>query len=75
LLQAKTSRAKIIGLAIAGQEMISAIKQASEFSIVQDGQRLAGLLVFITDVHSLGLERAQGILSSLREPGYAIPMP
>ena len=62
LLQAKTSRAKIIGLAIAGQEMISAIKQASEFSIVQDGQRLAGLLVFITDVHSLGLERAQGLL-------------
>jgi branched-chain amino acid transport system substrate-binding protein len=62
LLQAKTSRAKIIGLAIAGQEMISAIKQASEFSIVQDGQRLAGLLVFITDVHSLGLEIAQGLL-------------
>ena len=42
--------------------MISAIKQASEFSIVQDGQRLAGLLVFITDVHSLGLETAQGLL-------------
>jgi branched-chain amino acid transport system substrate-binding protein len=62
LLQAKTSAAKVVGLAISGQEMISAIKQASEFSIVQDGQRLAGLLVFITDVHSLGLERAQGLL-------------
>ena len=62
LLQAKTSAAKVVGLAISGQEMISAIKQASEFSIVQDGQRLAGLLVFISDVHSLGLERAQGLL-------------
>ncbi len=62
LLQAKTSAAKVVGLAISGQEMISAIKQASEFSIVQDGQRLAGLLVFITDVHSLGLETAQGLL-------------
>jgi branched-chain amino acid transport system substrate-binding protein len=61
LLQAKTSAAKVVGLAISGQEMISAIKQASEFSIVQDGQRLAGLLVFITDVHSLGLETAQGL--------------
>jgi branched-chain amino acid transport system substrate-binding protein len=61
LLQAKTSAAKVVGLAIAGQEMISAIKQASEFSIVQDGQRLAGLLVFISDVHSLGLKTAQGL--------------
>jgi branched-chain amino acid transport system substrate-binding protein len=62
LLQAKTSRAKIIGLAISGQDMINAIKQASEFSIVQDGQRLAGLLIFISDVYSLGLETAQGLL-------------
>jgi branched-chain amino acid transport system substrate-binding protein len=61
LLQAKTSAAKVVGLAIAGQELISAIKQASEFSIVQDGQRLAGLLVFISDVHSLGLKTAQGL--------------
>jgi branched-chain amino acid transport system substrate-binding protein len=61
LLQAKTSAAKVVGLAIAGQEIISAIKQASEFSIVQDGQRLAGLLVSISDVHSLGLETAQGL--------------
>jgi branched-chain amino acid transport system substrate-binding protein len=62
LLQAKTSRAKVVGLAIAGQDMINAIKEASQFSIVQDGQRLVGLLVDITGVHSLGLEAAQGLL-------------
>jgi branched-chain amino acid transport system substrate-binding protein len=62
LLQAKTSRAKIVGLATSGQDMINAIKQASEFSLVQDGQRLAGLLMFISDVHSLGLRAAQGLL-------------
>jgi branched-chain amino acid transport system substrate-binding protein len=62
LLQAKTSRAKIVGLATSGRDMISAIKQASEFSLTEDGQRLAGLLVFISDVHSLGLETAQGLL-------------
>jgi branched-chain amino acid transport system substrate-binding protein len=61
LLQAKTSAAKVVGLAIGGQEVISAIKQASEFSIVQDGQRLAALLIFITEIHSLGLETAQGL--------------
>ena len=62
LLQAKTSAAKVVGLAVSGQDMINAIKQASEFSIVQGGQRLVGLLVFISDVHSLGLEAAQGLL-------------
>ncbi len=62
LLLAKTSRARVIGLAIAGKEAIGAIKEASAFSIVQDGQRLAGLLVFITDVDSLGLDTAQGLL-------------
>jgi branched-chain amino acid transport system substrate-binding protein len=62
LLQAKTSRAKIVGLATSGRDMINAIEQASEFSLVQDGQRLAGLLIFISDVHSLGLETAQGLL-------------
>ena len=61
LLQAKTSRAKVVGLAIAGQDMINAIREASEFSVVQDGQRLVGLLVFISDLHSLGLEIAQGL--------------
>jgi branched-chain amino acid transport system substrate-binding protein len=62
LLQAKTSRAKIVGLAISGRDMINAIEQASEFSLVQDGQRLAGLLIFIPDVHNLGLEIAQGLV-------------
>ena len=61
LLQAKTSRAKVVGLAIAGQDMINAIREASEFSVVQDGQRLVGLLVSIADVHSLGLKIAQGL--------------
>jgi branched-chain amino acid transport system substrate-binding protein len=61
LLQAKTSRAKVVGLAIAGQDMINAIREASAFSIVQDGQRLVGLIVSIADVQSLGLDIAQGL--------------
>lgn len=62
LLQAQGSGAQIIGLANAGADTINAIKQAKEFGITQGGQSLAGLLVFITDVHSLGLETAQGML-------------
>ena len=62
LLQAQASGAKIIGLANAGSDMMNAIKQSGEFGIVDGGQNLAGLLVFITDVHSLGLEAAQGLL-------------
>lgn len=61
LLQAQASGAKIIGLANAGNDTINAIKQAKEFGITQGGQSLAGLLVFITDVNSLGLETAQGM--------------
>ena len=61
LLQAQASKAKIIGLANAGGDTINSIKQAAEFGIVQGGQKLAGLLVFITDVHSLGLQTAQGL--------------
>jgi branched-chain amino acid transport system substrate-binding protein len=61
LLQAQASKAKIIGLANAGGDTINSIKQAAEFGIVQGGQKLAGLLVFITDVHSLGLKTAQGL--------------
>src|SRR5256886_12665392 len=60
LLQAQTSKAKIIGLANAGADTTNAIKQAAEFGIVAGGQNLAGPLVFITHVHSLGLETAQG---------------
>jgi branched-chain amino acid transport system substrate-binding protein len=62
LLQAQASKAKIIGLANAGGDTINAIKQAAEFGIVAGGQRLAGLLVFITDVHSLGLKTANGLV-------------
>jgi branched-chain amino acid transport system substrate-binding protein len=61
LLQAQSSKAKVIGLANAGGDTINAIKQASEFGIVKGGQRLVGLLTFITDIHSLGLQVAQGL--------------
>jgi branched-chain amino acid transport system substrate-binding protein len=62
LLQAQASKAKIIGLANAGGDTINSIKQAAEFGITKSGQNLAGLLVFVTDVHSLGLETAQGLI-------------
>jgi branched-chain amino acid transport system substrate-binding protein len=62
LLQAQASKAKIIGLANAGGDTINSIKQAAEFGIVAGGQNLAGLLVFITDVHGLGLQTAQGLI-------------
>ena len=61
LLQAQASKAQVIGLANAGGDTINSIKQAAEFGIVKGGQKLAGLLVFITDVHSLGLQTAQGL--------------
>jgi branched-chain amino acid transport system substrate-binding protein len=62
LLQAQNSKAKIIGLANAGGDTTNSIKQASEFGIVKGGQNLAGLLVFLTDVHALGLPIAQGLI-------------
>jgi branched-chain amino acid transport system substrate-binding protein len=62
LLQAQASKAKIIGLANAGADTINAIKQASEFGIVAGGQNLAALLAFISDVHALGLQTAQGLI-------------
>jgi branched-chain amino acid transport system substrate-binding protein len=62
LLQAQASKAKIIGLANAGSDTINSIKQASEFGIVSGGQNLAALLAFITDVHALGLQTAQGLI-------------
>jgi branched-chain amino acid transport system substrate-binding protein len=61
LLQAQASKAKIIGLANAGADTTNAIKQAAEFGITQSGQKLAALLLFITDVHSLGLNVAKGL--------------
>jgi branched-chain amino acid transport system substrate-binding protein len=62
LLQAQSSGAKVIGLANAGGDFTNTMKQAAEFGVVQGGQSLAGLLVFITDVHSLGLQVAQGLV-------------
>jgi branched-chain amino acid transport system substrate-binding protein len=64
LLQAQASKAQVIGLANAGGDTINSIKAASEFGIVKGGQKLAGLLVFLTDIHSLGLQTAQGLLLS-----------
>ena len=61
LLQAQSSKAKVIGLANAGGDTTNAIKQAAEFGIVAGGQKLAALLLFINDVHSLGLRTAQGL--------------
>lgn len=62
LLQAQSSKAKVVGLANAGADTQNSIKQAAEFGIVRGGQKMAGLLVFINDVNSLGLEVAQGML-------------
>ena len=62
LLQAQASKAKVIGLANAGGDTTNSIKQGSEFGIVKGGQNFAGLLVFLTDVHALGLEKAQGLI-------------
>jgi branched-chain amino acid transport system substrate-binding protein len=62
LLQAQASKAKIIGLANAGGDTINSIKQGAEFGITAGGQKFAGLLVFITDVNSLGLKTAQGLV-------------
>jgi branched-chain amino acid transport system substrate-binding protein len=62
LLQAQSSKAQIIGLANAGGDTINSIKQAAEFGIVGKGQNLAGMLVFISDIHALGLDKAQGLI-------------
>lgn len=61
LLQAQASKAKIVGLANAGGDTTNSVKQAAEFGIVAGGQKLAALLMFITDVNSLGLPVAQGL--------------
>jgi branched-chain amino acid transport system substrate-binding protein len=62
LLQARGSKAKVIGLANAGNDTVNAIKQAKEFGVTQGGQKLAALLMFITDVHAIGLADAQGLV-------------
>ena len=62
LLQAQSSKAKIVGLANAGLDTTNSIKQAAEFGIVKGGQKLAGLLLTLSEVHGLGLEAAQGLV-------------
>jgi branched-chain amino acid transport system substrate-binding protein len=62
LLQAQDSKAKIVGLANAGLDTSNSIKQAAEFGIVKGGQKLAGLLMTLAEVHGLGLEAAQGLI-------------
>jgi branched-chain amino acid transport system substrate-binding protein len=62
LLQAQASKAKIVGLANAGGDTTNSIKQGAEFGIVKGGQNFAGLLVFLTDIHALGLPAAQGLI-------------
>jgi len=68
LLQAQSSKAKVIGLANAGGDTINSIKQGAEFGIVKGGQKFAGLLVFASDVNALGLQTAQGL--TLTETWY-----
>ncbi|ODM84142.1 ABC transporter substrate-binding protein [Bradyrhizobium elkanii] len=63
LLQAQASKADVIALADAGGDFINAVKQAGEFGVTR-GQKLAGLIVFIADIHSLGLQSAQGLMLS-----------
>ena len=62
LLQAQSSKAKIVGLANAGQDTVNSVKQAAEFGIVAGGQRLAALLMTLAEVHGLGLQAAQGLV-------------
>ncbi|TDH58587.1 ABC transporter substrate-binding protein [Dankookia rubra] len=62
LLQAQASRAKVIGLANGGDDTVNVIKQAAEFGITRSGQKLAALLMFVSDVHAIGLPTAQGLL-------------
>jgi branched-chain amino acid transport system substrate-binding protein len=64
LLQAQASKAKVIGLANAGGDTINTIKQAAEFGIMKGGQKISPLLAFVTDIDSVGLQTAQGLLLS-----------
>ena len=61
LLRAQSSKARIVGLAMSGGDLSNAVKQAAEFGVVQGGQRLAGLVVFLSDIHGLGLAATQGL--------------
>jgi branched-chain amino acid transport system substrate-binding protein len=62
LLQAQASKAQVIGFANAGGDTSNSLKQAAEFGLVKGGQKMAGLLITIPDIHALGLPVAQGLL-------------
>ncbi|MES5482401.1 ABC transporter substrate-binding protein [Bradyrhizobium sp. INPA03-11B] len=64
ILQAQSSKAKAILLALAGADFVNFVKQAHEFGIVESGQKLASFITFMNDIHSLGLQTGQGLLSS-----------
>ncbi|RBL81675.1 ABC transporter permease [Streptomyces cavourensis] len=62
LLQAQSSRAQVVGLANAGGDTVNAIKAASEFGLTQGGQKMAGLLLYINDIHAIDLDAASGLM-------------
>ena len=62
MLQAQGSRAQVVGLALAGNDMVNAIKGAQEFGLPQAGQKIAGMVLFLTDVKSAGLDATEGTL-------------
>ena len=62
ILQAQASKAQVVGLANAGADTINTIKTAAEFGLMSGGTKLAGLLVLLTDIHTLGLKTAQGLM-------------
>ena len=64
LLQAQASKAKIVGLANAGADTITSVKQAAEFGIVEGGQKLVGLVIVLSDIHALGLAASKGLLTT-----------
>jgi len=64
LLQAQSSKAQVVGIANAGTDTINAIKQAHDFGLTKSGQTLAALLIFLSDVHAMGLEQAQGLIAT-----------
>ncbi len=64
LLKAQQSKAQVVAFAVSGNDLINAVKQATEFGLNQGGQRLTGLLVYINDVHSLGLQATRGMMLS-----------
>jgi branched-chain amino acid transport system substrate-binding protein len=68
LVQARASGAKAVGLANGGTDTVNCIKQAAEFGLMKGGQKVAGLLLLVNDVHGMGLEASQGVLMS--EPYY-----